>query len=322
MTHNTKSSTLGENMFTSNQNHEEESRLDNRKKDAFIFLDYISSKTGMPKGLLTSEISNSNEDVVLVRIFYTWLLSIKLGFTCNEIALDFIKQDVNLIHYYTERHYEMLDEKNPLCAKYFGICQKLKALYNGEIVREKKESKNNFFIEIAAIENRPLKGSQGYEDYVAEHILNCISDHLKISKEIIKSKTRKREAVTARMIFLFLIREIFEEMSLSKSGSYVGKDDHATVSNNLRTHYKLIESGDREYLSIFLPIRKKCHSLHLSNSANTLKGIVSGLEVNGVSKEKIEKIRQELLGRLESEYVFPPQQISSIYAREGITTMF
>ena len=62
-----------------------------------------------------------------------------------------------------------------------------------------------------------------------EGIVQTVCDYFNITKEILLSKTRKRQIVQARQIAMYECRNLIQNCSLSTIGAELGGKDHATV---------------------------------------------------------------------------------------------
>lgn len=87
-----------------------------------------------------------------------------------------------------------------------------------------------------------------------ERIQSVVSEYFGITKEIMLSKTRKREIVQARQIAMFLGRNL-TKTSLAAIGSQIGGKDHATVLHACNTVSDLMET-DRSFRQYVTDIEK------------------------------------------------------------------
>ena len=84
-----------------------------------------------------------------------------------------------------------------------------------------------------------------------DRIQNVVCEHFDLSKDILHSKSRKREIVQARQIAMFLSKA-YTKNSLQSIGTQIGQRDHATVLhacktvNNLRDTDKTFRSSLKE----------------------------------------------------------------------------
>jgi chromosomal replication initiator protein len=92
------------------------------------------------------------------------------------------------------------------------------------------------------------------KELTIEHIQRLVGDHLNISIELIKSKTRKREVVQARQISMFFSKKLTNS-SLSVIGKHFGNRDHSTVIHACQTVNDLVET-DKEYSNLMNELQK------------------------------------------------------------------
>jgi len=71
-----------------------------------------------------------------------------------------------------------------------------------------------------------------------ENILEAVSIHFGISKEIIVSSNRKAHLAYARHIYFYLCKELTKD-SLSVMGGYVGRD-HSTAMHSIKKTVSLL----------------------------------------------------------------------------------
>jgi chromosomal replication initiator protein len=92
------------------------------------------------------------------------------------------------------------------------------------------------------------------KELTIEHIQRLVGDHLNITLEQIKSKTRKREVVQARQISMFFAKKLTNS-SLSVIGKHFGNRDHSTVIHACQTVNDLVDT-DKEYMNMVNEIQK------------------------------------------------------------------
>jgi chromosomal replication initiator protein len=92
------------------------------------------------------------------------------------------------------------------------------------------------------------------QEISVERIQTVVCEFFKISKEMLLSKTRKREIVQARQIAMYLGRSL-TKTSLAAIGAQIGGKDHATVLHACNTVSDLIET-DRNFKQDVLAIEK------------------------------------------------------------------
>jgi chromosomal replication initiator protein len=113
----------------------------------------------------------------------------------------------------------------------------------------KKEININLAKEI--LKNFIKKSSK---ELTIEHIQRLVGDHLNVSVEDIKSKTRKREIVQARQISMFFSKKLTNS-SLCVIGKHFGNRDHSTVIHACQTVNDLKDT-DIEYNNKLNEIQK------------------------------------------------------------------
>ncbi|MEA3494538.1 MAG: chromosomal replication initiator protein DnaA [Bacteroidota bacterium] len=101
-----------------------------------------------------------------------------------------------------------------------------------------------------------LKGfiRKSSKDLTIEHIQRLVADHLNISIDDIKAKTRKREIVQARQISMFFSKKLTNS-SLCVIGKHFGGRDHSTVIHACQTVNDLIDT-DKNYENRMKEIQK------------------------------------------------------------------
>jgi chromosomal replication initiator protein len=92
------------------------------------------------------------------------------------------------------------------------------------------------------------------KELTIEHIQRIVGDHLNITVDQIKSKTRKREVVQARQISMFFAKKLTNS-SLCVIGKHFGGRDHSTVIHACQTVNDLKDT-DKEYNNRLNEIQK------------------------------------------------------------------
>ncbi|MCS7073448.1 MAG: chromosomal replication initiator protein DnaA, partial [Bacteroidia bacterium] len=92
-----------------------------------------------------------------------------------------------------------------------------------------------------------------------ETIMQEVSSYYKVSLELLKDKTRKREIVQARQIAMYFAKNM-TKASLKTIGAYFGGRDHSTVIHAITTVEDL-SSIDKEYRGQVDDIRKRLQQL-------------------------------------------------------------
>lgn len=90
-----------------------------------------------------------------------------------------------------------------------------------------------------------------------QKIQDVVCDYFDIKKELIQSKSRKREIVQARQVAMYFTKA-YTELSLSQIGSHIGKRNHATVHHACNTVKGLIEV-DKNFRSNVEEIERILH---------------------------------------------------------------
>lgn len=80
-----------------------------------------------------------------------------------------------------------------------------------------------------------------HKPITVESIQNVVCNFYKVSVDQIKSKTRRREIVTARQVVMYFSKELTKE-SLASIGALIGGKDHATVLHACKTVKNLIDT--------------------------------------------------------------------------------
>ena len=91
-----------------------------------------------------------------------------------------------------------------------------------------------------------------------QKIQDVVSNYFNIKKELIQSKSRKREIVQARQIAMYFTKA-HTEMSLAQIGSHIGQRTHATVLHACKTVKGLIEV-DKSFRSSVDEIERILHN--------------------------------------------------------------
>lgn len=91
-----------------------------------------------------------------------------------------------------------------------------------------------------------------------QKIQEVVCDYFDIKRDLIQSRSRKREIVQARQVAMYFTKA-HTEMSLAQIGSHIGKRNHATVLHACRTVKGLIKV-DRTFRSNVEEIERILHS--------------------------------------------------------------
>jgi len=88
-----------------------------------------------------------------------------------------------------------------------------------------------------------------------DYIQKTVAAHYNISLEDLKSKSRKREFVTARQVAMFFVKQ-YTNHSLKSIGHYFGGRDHSTVIHALQAVNDMLDTAPRFKLS-FTELQRK-----------------------------------------------------------------
>ena len=73
-----------------------------------------------------------------------------------------------------------------------------------------------------------------------ENLIRLVFNHFKISFELAKTKSRKREIIIARQFAMYFLRQEFYQLSLQGIADYFDKD-HSTVVHSIKQINNLVE---------------------------------------------------------------------------------
>lgn len=88
-----------------------------------------------------------------------------------------------------------------------------------------------------------------------EYIQQVVCDYFDMSRELLNSKTRKREVVQARQLAMFFSKKLTKN-SLARIGKQIGNRDHATVLHALKTVTNLSET-DKTFEGYFNDLKQR-----------------------------------------------------------------
>jgi chromosomal replication initiator protein len=100
------------------------------------------------------------------------------------------------------------------------------------------------------------RGSENGTRPPAEKILSLVAEHFRISPELLRGKSRKREIVLARMVAMSLMCD-HTSLSLKAIGAQFGGRDHTTVMHARDTIQGRRAAGDAELLASLREIKRK-----------------------------------------------------------------
>ena len=95
------------------------------------------------------------------------------------------------------------------------------------------------------------------EELTVDKIQHIVCDHFRISRELLQTKTRKREVVQARQLAMYFSKN-YTKYSLSYIGNQIGKKDHATVLYACKAVTDLMET-DRNFKMQVEEIQRKLY---------------------------------------------------------------
>lgn len=101
--------------------------------------------------------------------------------------------------------------------------------------------------------NKLVKHSQ--KEVSVTRIVKVITEHFNVDPELLHSRSRKREIVTARQVAMYFAKKL-TKLPLSAIGIQIGKRDHATVLHSDKTIKNLMET-DRVFHTQIDVIYKK-----------------------------------------------------------------
>lgn len=295
--------------------------LEKQSNQATYYLHLIAEKTGLPCSLIASPVSGMSDDIKRAKILYSWILEEKVDLSPCEIAY-FVGEGENTVRYFIDRHFSLMKIKkvDQDGMAYFAICEKIFPGC-GKTKKLPKVVHDHSFDVVLKINPRPFKDTKKSEGFIAQFVLEVITESMGITKERLFIKNRIPELVWGRHIFMAIMKSFFPKIPFSAIGKYLGGMDHATVSYGLREHSNRLESKDREYLSMYVPIYKKCRKdapVGSSDFPCTVEGICNFLSEKQVSFNQIRMIKESLTAKLQTSYVFSIAEVSQVFARIGI----
>lgn len=89
-------------------------------------------------------------------------------------------------------------------------------------------------------------------------IVKTVTEHFNVDPDVLHSRSRKREIVTARQVAMYFAKKL-TKLPLSAIGVQIGKRDHATVLHADKTIKNLLET-DRGFRTHIVEIEKKLQS--------------------------------------------------------------
>lgn len=116
-------------------------------------------------------------------------------------------------------------------------------------------------VELAQNITEKIVGDQTEEITIGK-VQSIVCEYFNISREVLLSKTRKRQIVQARQIAMFLSRNHISNCSLSTIGAELGGKDHATVLHACTTVSDLMSTDKtfRQYITdiekLLVPVAK------------------------------------------------------------------
>ena len=95
-------------------------------------------------------------------------------------------------------------------------------------------------------------------DITLDKVLKTVCDYFDLTRDMLLSKSRKRQIVQARQIAMYLARTYITNISLSAIGSEIGGKDHATVLHACSTVQDLMDT-DKVFRQYVADIEKILH---------------------------------------------------------------
>ena len=109
-------------------------------------------------------------------------------------------------------------------------------------------------VELAESVTQTIVGEQQSEVTI-DKVQDAVCEYFNITRDVLKSPSRKRQIVQARQIAMFLSRNLISNCSLSTIGAQIGGKDHATVLHACSTVSDLM-STDRVFKQYVSDIEK------------------------------------------------------------------
>ena len=125
-----------------------------------------------------------------------------------------------------------------------------------------------------------------------------------VTVELMRGRSRKREVVVSRHIFMHLMRKRKENFSLASIGAHLGKD-HATVLHGNKTVTNMIDTNDWLYTSALEATEQPFNeSMDASIEAILMTGKSSQEQIDEMQEkmmEAIEKMQERAEEKVEQE---------------------
>lgn len=127
---------------------------------------------------------------------------------------------------------------------------------------------------------------------IPESLFSLIEQHYEISRDMLKSKSRKREVTDLRHIFLVLVKE-FTPYGLAKIGAIVNRD-HATVVHSQKKVDRLLET-DKEFRQQYEKLRIGLEH-HIVRSKNLKEDVrrIETVKTYSLKLRKLKKLQKDL----------------------------
>ena len=101
-------------------------------------------------------------------------------------------------------------------------------------------------LDVSVLDEREYPFAKNYKEYLHhDKIFNTIQREFELTREEIRSTSRKQERVFARTILTFIFRRVLG-LSYARVGMLIGKKDHATAMHNEKVFCNLYNTS-RDY---------------------------------------------------------------------------
>jgi len=114
------------------------------------------------------------------------------------------------------------------------------------------------------------KKDEIFGDEINDLIFKVVCEHFKIDREILQSKSRKREVVISAVHATFLLYAL-TGYSLNKIGTYFGNRDHSSILSRIQSHidqFYTYADYRKEAIKIFEKLKYYEPYLNLNERAN------------------------------------------------------
>ena len=126
---------------------------------------------------------------------------------------------------------------------------------------------------------------------------------------LMMGRSRKREVVVARHIFMYLMRKRKENFSLASIGAHLGKD-HATVLHGNKTVTNMIDTNDWLYVSALEATKKPFNE--------SMDASIEAILMTGKStQEQVDEMQEKMKEAIEREKIRANEQVEMERAKVG-----